>query len=586
MPEIKILPIVVQNKIAAGEVIERPASVAKELIENAIDAGADTLIIDSRQGGGQLLRVTDNGCGMNRENLARCIERHATSKINDIDDIFHIHTLGFRGEALPSIGAVARIIIQSGIDDRENGWQLSVNGGEIGELTPCPPRRGTIVEVNDLFFNTPARRKFMKSVAAETSAISETITRLALAYPNIAFRWRNNDQDVLQLRGAQTLSERVRELFGEIKMLPVDFVSDKGLQISGLIAQPPENRAQSRFIYTLLNHRWFRHIGLIRGITDAVAGNLPPRRYPLAVLNFTIDPTRVDVNAHPTKEVIRFDDEHLLISSAYQAVQKALSPPSAKTVFNAPMNYAAINETLTKSSAIKDAVTTYMKNSAPPNFSAPATPKNTLRDYSSATSNFSPRSISENSELILTAPTWNFLGQVGAKYLVVEKTDGLLLIDQHALHERWCYEQLKKNPQTIIRQALLVPIEINLTTTERAIIAELLPILREVGFTAAFSANNDLIISAYPENIARENIASVCREIIADGSTVALEQLRDEVLARLACRSAVLFGKNLPPELSADLLNKYLKNALIVCPHGRPTALTITWEELATRFGR
>ncbi|MBP5232792.1 MAG: DNA mismatch repair endonuclease MutL, partial [Planctomycetes bacterium] len=325
MTEIRVLPEVVQNKIAAGEVVERPASVVKELVENAIDAGASEVTVEIAAGGAELIRVTDDGRGMGAADLALAVERHATSKIRDIDDIFHIHTLGFRGEALPSIGSVARLTIATATPGAAEGAALTVEGGKRQAVRPAPPRRGTVVEVSNLFFNTPARRKFMKSPAAEVAAAGEVITRLALAHPEVAFRLDNNGRRSLELPAAPDLETRIAALFGKMALLPVDHDSAQGVKITGFIAEPPESRSQSRFIYTLLNGRWFRHPGIARAVADACAGNLPPRRYPFAVLCFAIDTERVDVNAHPAKEVIRFENEALIVGGASHAVREALA---------------------------------------------------------------------------------------------------------------------------------------------------------------------------------------------------------------------------------------------------------------------
>lgn len=624
MPEINILPEVVQNKIAAGEVVERPASAVKELVENAIDAGADAITVEIENGGGDLIRVSDNGCGMNRENLARAVERHATSKIRDIDDIFHISTLGFRGEALPSIASVAKLTITTCQDGDAEGSSLTVEGGKKREAQPAPPRRGTMVEVRNLFFNTPARRKFMKSPAAEVTAVSEVLTRLALAHPEISFRLLNSGRSSLELSAVASQEERITALFGKLPLLPVDYHSPHGLDITGFLAEPPESRAQSRFIYTLLNGRWFRHAGIARAAADACAGSLPPRRYPFAVLNFTIDTSRVDVNAHPAKEVIRFENEALIVGGASHAVRAALEARhfAVAGVYAPP-------EPPANAPQVTEAVGGYLRSLPVPekrygnfgnfpgagrpggDFSAPrsggarpggdlwgrwgggsALPAPEMPTAPAGAAAPAPETArAETSGPGASAGQWRLLGQAGGKYLVVETPDGVMLVDQHALHERWNYERLKERPREIISQELLVPEDITLSPAEEAAAEQALPVLRGAGFAAEIvevEGARALRVTAHPEFVRRRDLEAVCRDVLAGGDEEKTpgEDLRERLLARLACRSAVLFGTTLADELCAELLERLMNNYLPTCPHGRPTSITLSWTELANKFGR
>ncbi len=332
MASIRVLPETVQNKIAAGEVIERPASAVKELAENALDAGARHIAIELEDGGHRLIRVSDDGGGMGEEDLVACLQRHATSKISDADDIFRIATFGFRGEALPSIGAVARMAIATCLPGAPEGREILVEGGKVLRLSPAPPRKGTRVEVRDIFFNTPARRKFLRPPASEAAHAGEIVTRLALGNPEVGFRLQAGDRTVAAFQPAESLQARLQEIFGDrvcARLVPFGTEITDGLRVSGFFARPPESRRNSKDVYIFVNRRWIRQYALARAAGDAFAGVLPPREYPFAIINLEVDPARVDVNAHPAKEEVRFDQEKLLIAGVRRAIREALGGVAA-----------------------------------------------------------------------------------------------------------------------------------------------------------------------------------------------------------------------------------------------------------------
>ncbi|MDR3211261.1 MAG: DNA mismatch repair endonuclease MutL [Planctomycetota bacterium] len=301
MAKIHRLPEIVQNKIAAGEVVERPASVVKELVENAIDAGAKSIQVDLEAGGHRLIRVTDDGGGMAPEDLELAVERHATSKITDVEDIFRISTLGFRGEALPSIASVSRLKIVSGLPGESLASSLTVEGGNSLGVAPAPPRPGTLVEVRDIFFNTPARRKFLKSPVSENAKAAEILTRLALAHPEIAFRLDLNHQISFSVQPVASQRERLRELFGQEKTAAVLDLKHQaeGITLTGLVAPPPESRANSAHIFILVNRRAIRHVGLVQVIRQGFQASLPPPREPCGVGNRGIVPEWEGGKVHP-----------------------------------------------------------------------------------------------------------------------------------------------------------------------------------------------------------------------------------------------------------------------------------------------
>lgn len=630
-PVVRVLPEVIQNKIAAGEVVERPASVVKELVENAIDAGALNISIEIEDGGMRLIRISDDGCGMNEANLTSCIERHATSKISDVDDIFKISTMGFRGEALPSIGAVSRLSIATALAAEEAGLCLKVKGGKREPVIPAPPRTGTVIEVRELFFNTPARRKFMKSAAAEVAAINETVTRLALANHQLSFKITNNGKQTLHLPSHQSLAERVTALFGSnLQLLPIDrLCGDGALKVTGFCAKPPESRANSRFIYTFLNNRWIKHPGIARAAADAYQGSLPPRRYPFAVIMLEISPAAIDVNAHPTKEVVRFENESLIVGSVRKSIDEALRGISFRAevekarelrqigqeekTLSATANFLESNRPFTPHSAPVNSSSTSSGMSNPsraPERSASNIPPLSSMSFASepvaeapftssrarSFSNNHPETrsdVPENSEtqplqqkmLNAELPAFNLLAQAGGKYLILEKEDGIMFVDQHALHERWNYDRLKEKTLTINSQRLLIECEINLTPAEQSIAELALPQLVDAGFELEY-IDGKLIVKAHPEIVPSRKIEQVVRDVLADLERAPLDDFKEKLLASLACHSAVLFGTPLGKESCMSLLEKYKDGPLLTCPHGRPTSIFFTWQQLAGRFGR
>ncbi len=623
---IRVLPDIVQNKIAAGEVVERPASAVKELVENAIDAGAGKIVVEIEEGGMRSIRVSDDGCGMSREDLELSIQRHATSKIHDVEDIFRISTMGFRGEALPSIGAVSRLAISTGMEGEECGYTLKVAGGKVEGVLPSSPRKGTAVEINDLFFNTPARRKFMKSTAAEVGAINEMITRIALGNPGIAFVVRNNGNTSLELLARDELEARIRDLFGKnLELLPVNYTTSNGeLTISGYCSKPPESRGSSKFIYTLLNKRWIKHPGINRGIVDAYQGHLPPRRYPFAVLTFEIDPAKVDVNAHPTKEVVRFENDSLFVGGCRKALALVLSGNSVTSVqrglarqldqvregaeeyiLKNNENRSFGEEYRKYGESLKPGIERYdfrmnsgsdrIAGDISPKFAGDGVTGNTGADISvnnkgntsDVESNGTAAQVgAEQGQIdIGLESSLRYVGQVGNKYIIAESADGLVVIDQHALHERWNYNRLSNKESSISSQRLLLPVEIELSAVEKALLTESVVVLEEAGFELRLEGSL-LSITAHPDIIRPHNIERVVRDILNDIDSSPIKEYRDRINASLACRSAVLFGTSLSPELCRDLVAKLAAGDLYTCPHGRPTQLLFTWKELAYKFER
>lgn len=608
MARIHILPVAVQNKIAAGEVIERPASVVKELAENAMDAGARHVAVELEEGGRRLIRVSDDGGGMDGDDLAASMQRHATSKIRDVDDIFRIATFGFRGEALPSIGSVSRMTITTCAPGAAEGHELVVEGGTGVRLSPAAPRKGTSIEVRDIFFNTPARRKFLSQPASENTRAADVLTRLALGNPGVGFRLQAGDRIVLSLRPAADQRERIRDIFGDkvaSRLVPFGHEITDGLAVGGFFAKPPESRRNSRDTYILVNRRWIRYYGLARAVADSFQGILPPREYPFAVINLTVDPARVDVNAHPAKEEVRFENEGVIIAGVKRAIREALAGVAAVSTAN---NFEAPRPP------------SHPSPRPPPDFSSPQGRENgreTARrkddfaevDFAAARERLraappAPPEKPENPERFSApAPALPFgaggrhrvLGQAGGKYILVEGADGLLLVDPHALHERWNFDRLLgERKRGAASERLLIPLEMRLSPAESAAAGDAVPVLAEYGFACSLGVPDaaTLLVAAAPPALPAAKLETMLRQVLADiaggcGGGETLEAFHGKLLASLACRSSVLLGRNLPEEEMTALLDRFFNQGQMpTCPHGRPTAIRIGWDELARRFGR
>ncbi|MDR1519537.1 MAG: DNA mismatch repair endonuclease MutL [Planctomycetota bacterium] len=639
MGKIILLPETVRNKIAAGEVIERPASVVKELAENAIDAGARQVTVELEGGGHRLIRVSDDGCGMDEEDLVLSIQPHATSKIQDVDDIFRIATFGFRGEALPSIASVSRLSVTTCLEGGSEGREITVDGGRSVRLSPAPPRRGTRVEVRDIFFNTPARRKFLRQPSSENSRSGEILCRLALGNPGVAFRLQADNRIVLSAQPTASQLERAAEIFGREaarNLIPFDLDVSDGLAVSGFFAKPPRSVKNSREIYILINRRWIRCPALARAIGDAFQGTLPPREYPFAIVNLDLDPAKVDLNVHPAKEEVRFEREGLVIGGVKRAIREALIRLGATTTFTSLAGYG-----LTKSAASTHAAPEAESGVSATRLPAPLPGGNPRMDETggqarldlparlaaSRHSGFSEVDLeamrdrlhpaADNGDPSLPAQTaasrpepepsrdsgdagnglrlgpagqHRILGQAGGKYLLIDSPDGILLVDPHALHERWNFDRLREEKRRgAVSRRLLLPLDMHLNPAEAAAAVKAAPQLAEYGFEAHCPEPNRLRITVHPEFLPAGKVENLLRQVLADlgEAETIVTAFHDRLLASLACRSSVLLGHNLPEEEMLALLDRFFNQGqLPTCPHGRPTAIRIGWDELARRFGR
>ncbi len=565
------------NKIAAGEVIERPASVVKELVENAIDAEATRIEIDVEEGGRKRIQVTDTGYGMVDADVGAAFKSHATSKLKTPEDLFHITTLGFRGEALPSIGAVSRARITTCYRGNEIGARISMDGGVTGPVESTGAPEGTCVDVQDLFFNTPVRRKFMKSPAAEIKAIADVVTRIALAHCHIAFLLRHNGRRVFSLEAGGGLAIRIGELFEpEVReaLVPVDFHAE-GLSISGYAVKPSVTRQNTTGQYVFLNSRFIRDRGITSAIRKAYEGFLMTGRYPMIFLFADMDPAAVDVNVHPTKVEVRFKEPGAVFGGVVRGVRAALE--SADLVGTVALDRSSVH----REAAIKDAVGQFLSQAEP----ASHTDRRPLVTPSLAL----PRQFADAAPAPVDAPPLKFM-QVHEQYIVVETPAGIRLIDQHALHEKIHYTRLMRSEGPLPVQRLLVPVTLELSAADWSGVEGVLEIFRAEGFEIEEFGARTLAVYAVPQLLAAADVAELVTEaigVLGESKKANVASARHELYAMVACKAAIKAGMRLSPgEIEALLEQHEAGDLLDFCPHGRPAVLDLSIEQLDKQFGR
>jgi len=633
MPIRQLSPSVV-NKIAAGEVIERPASVVKELVENSLDAGARRIDVTVEQGGVELIRVVDDGCGVAPDELELALASHATSKIADADDLFRVATLGFRGEALASIAAVSRLLFRSRPADAASAAELEVHGGVPQPLRPAGGPCGTTVEVRNLFFNTPVRQKFLRSTQTEMGHLTETVTRLALAHPHVHFTLAHGGRLLHDLTPAEA-RQRVAALFGaELadNLIPINS-TDGDVHLSGDVANPSQSRPNNRMQHLFLNGRFIRDRSLQHALGEAYRGLLLTGRFPVCFLHLKMPPAAVDVNVHPTKLEVRFQDGGRLYSQLLGALRTKFLSTDLVARAAVPYNSGSAedNELSAEMSAPSTDLWEWAKRQLGP---APS--------GDSSTSSFAPIPLfGERSEALrlhrvdlpplvgraFSPPARTGSGspldsddaayaaqapalrqdeappapsarppralQIHNRYLVTETDDGLEVIDQHALHERILYEALRERvlAGAVECQRLLVPEPVELAASEVAAALENRDILAQLGMEVESFGGETLLVSAYPAMLANlppsEVLRSLVEQLLTEGKRPESRDVLDELLHMIACKAAVKFGDRLSPqEIEALLERRDLAQDHHHCPHGRPTALVFTREQLDRQFKR
>lgn len=597
--QIRILPEQLCNQIAAGEVVERPASVVKELVENALDAQASKIVVEIEGGGKRLIRITDNGCGMDREDAFLCLERHATSKLRSEADLFHLQTLGFRGEALPSIAAISRFRLRTRTTDALEGWDIQVEGGIVrhAEATGMPV--GTLIEVRNLFFNTPARRKFLRRDETEAGHISDTITKLALACPQVQFQLVNNGRRQIDLNRQKNLSERVAGLLGRSVLkglLPVEGKSG-GMRLHGLISQPSLNRSATGSQFTFINGRYIRDRLVQHALRDGYRHLLMKGRHPIVVLFLEMAPEQVDVNVHPTKHEVRFRDQsvvHDFIAQTLQETLRSKGSPAQASVFVRPAPAAVKDQTdgspLSRSSSIAEPV------DVPPPVVGEGRADYFATQQQEVDDGFDKPTLMSVAPLCESGGFYaglRVIGQFCDSYILCQDEQDLLLIDQHAAHERIGFEKLRGQYRDcgVERQGLLFPLVLDFDHREAVILEEHQAQLQRFGFDLECFGGNSYVLKGVPQILgdaeAEKLIRDVVAELISFGGSSLVEERIEQLLILMACHRVIRANQ----QLSRSEIDYLLRDLDQVdfsghCPHGRPVVQRLSLTEIERMFKR
>ncbi|MBF0395995.1 MAG: DNA mismatch repair endonuclease MutL [Desulfobacterales bacterium] len=572
MSKVKKLPEILSNKIAAGEVVERPASVVKELLENSIDAESSRIIIDLEKGGRELIRISDNGFGMSSNDALLAVERYATSKIYDDSDLFAIKTLGFRGEALPSIAAVSLFTIITREKDSEFGSEINIQGGKISKVGDIGAPFGTMISVKDLFYNIPARRKFLKTIETEMGHIVDLVSALALCYPDIHFKLNHNDKNIKNFPKSFEHFDRVIDVLGsEIKdeLYPVH-LEDGFLKISGWISSHRITRSTSKNIYLYVNGRCIRDKIIMHALLDGYEGFLMKGQYPVAVLLIDIPFSDVDVNVHPTKYEVRFAKQQFVHQTVKKCVAKALTS-SNKPKISIPDSVPANPHV--KENNVSEELPFYKIEKED--------------EYEKPYINIKQGELWEEKEF----SSFKVIGQLQNTYILCESNDGLIIIDQHAAHERILFEKLKNKASKIEVQRLLIPETIELGYREVFALQTLIPYIESFGLEIEFFGGNTFIVKAVPYLLIGKEVKPLLLDLIDKvieiDISINFDKVIDECLILMACHSAIRANQSLSHEQMKSILSDLDKIQLNSnCPHGRP--IWIKWNKLFLEksFGR
>jgi DNA mismatch repair protein MutL len=615
----------VVNRIAAGEVIERPASVVKELLENSVDALATRIEVDVSSGGKELIRITDNGEGMHPDDLELAVTSHATSKIRSDADLDQVATLGFRGEALASIASVSRFHIRTRRTGEATGRELRADGGEIKTLHECGCQEGTRIEVHNLFFNTPARRRFLKQPSTEFGRISEQFSRIALANPTLHMVLRHNEKIVYELPGSTSQEDRIRRFFGSDiadKLIPVESettASDGQVtRLWGFVGDPSLSKSTRKSQFLFLNGRWIQDRSLQHALTEAYRGLLMVGRQPVSFLFLEVPPHLVDVNVHPTKTEVRFQDSQTLYRQLLRTIRDRFLQLDFHADIEIPSRSAATPELAFAGAGVQKDLNVWADSAtrpAPPSIRTPTVlpeyvieelrpmSEDRATDSQDSQSKSADEADAVSSEVShepspdadpTAAPLDEFRAlQVHDCYLVVATDDGIEIIDQHALHERILYEHLRIRvlDGTIERQKLLIPETIECSPVEAAVLCEHQELLKEIGFDIQEFGGTTVLLESYPVLIPKGNFVRILKDFAeqlekSDGKT-SRRDLLDHMLHTMACRAAIKAGLRLTQEEMQELLRqRHLVADSHHCPHGRPTAMKLSRSMLDRQFGR
>jgi DNA mismatch repair protein MutL len=641
---IRILPENLTNKIAAGEVVERPASVAKELVENALDAGSREVVVEIESGGRRLIKVTDTGCGMSKEDALLALERHATSKIACDADLFSLSTLGFRGEALPSIASVARLSIATRLTGSVEGTEIYAEGGRIKEVKGCGMAAGTVISVRNLFFNTPARLKFMKSSETEGGHVGELLTRLAISRPDVRFTYVNDGRTVFRALDAN-LKERIATMLGRpiaASLHPVSYEDEGGLRVHGLVAAPECSRSAASHLYTYINGRFIKDKVVQHAILQAYRNFLERGRYPVVAVFIEIPPGEVDVNVHPTKHEVRFREQgrvHDAIQGAveqvlretpwlkrdFKAGQAAVARPDSPGAATARTMEAATAQAVpyqdasaAKIAEVRELLVDFQPRPQPAlrhYYQAPARPADAPPDSGVASVGAPPASetasVTQATEAVRPAAaepesppaaagetlgyfsSLAVIGQFNASYILCQQGSDLVLIDQHAAHERVAFERLKGEfaGRQVDSQGLLFPETLELSFKETAALKENQQELARLGFLLEEFGGNTWLLQGVPQILAGSDYLRLIRDILEELASLSRSRtftdVQEDILARMACHSVVRGRRSLTAqEITALFAQMDGTDFSSNCPHGRPVMQRITQGEIEKMFKR
>ncbi len=574
--KIQILSDETASRIAAGEVVERPSSVVKELIENSLDAGASEISIWVEKSGTALIRVADNGEGMGPDDLALAVERHSTSKLKEESDLFRISTLGFRGEALPSIASVAKMEIVSRPPDSNNGYRLRVEGGKKEEVRVAAAGVGTSIEVKEIFFNTPARKKFLKSFATELSHICDAFNRMALAYPEVHFRLFHDGRALADYVSVRDGKDRLQQVFGgEIARDMISFSCNSGrLTIAGYLSSAPASFPNSRYLMTFVNRRYVRDKVVTHAVLHGYESLLMKGQYPAVVLFLGVPFAEVDVNVHPAKFEVRFrhpSEVHEAVASAVrESLKREAKEPSGQMAIGAPALSYAVGEA-----------------------SLPYARPSVSGDFLSVHEEVLPTRVARGKLPDGFFSSMPVLGQILGCYVVCASSAGLALIDQHAAHERIAYEKLRRELAAgdVMKQTLLIPQTVQLSVGEMMLLEKELPELARSGFVLEPFGPDGYAITAVPAFLPEGDYRPVIRQMVAELAEVdksrSLRQHLDERLATIACHSVIRANRKLAMDEMRALIKELDQiDFATQCPHGRPVIVEFSRAELEKMFRR
>jgi len=592
MPRIQTLSSHLVNQIAAGEVVERPSSVVKELVENSLDSGASDIVVEIESGGTRLIRVNDNGCGIDRDELAIAVSRHATSKIQSLDDLEQIGSLGFRGEALPSIASVSRLSLRSRVSGAEYGWVI--NARDDSEPTPDSSPPGTGVEVRELFYNVPARKKFLRTEQTEYKHIESLFKTLSLSHPTVGFKLIHNQKVIYQLRPAsdsQSQMQRLATVCGKAfseSLISVD-VETEGHRLSGWVALPTFNRSQADMQYFFVNQRIVRDKLVSHAVRQAYQDVMFHGRHPAFVLSLDMDSRQLDVNVHPQKHEVRFRNSRLVHDFLYRSLHQALANVQPQQQVASPA--FAIQEASSGAGPAYSQQTGLGFNHYS-SFQRPASIAEKNLAYASLLSSVdnSAADPTEDSEI---PPLGYALAQLKGIYILAENNEGMIVVDMHAAHERIVYERMKQTAQQehVIKQPLLVPFSLSVSQAEADLVEENQALFEHLGFDVERLAVEQVRVRAIPALLKNADTEQLIRDVLADlieyGRSERIQQYQNELLSTMACHASVRANRL----LSIDEMNALLRDIEQTersgqCNHGRPTWKQLSLDQLDKFFKR